>query len=203
MSLDLDITPSEIPVILRQIEERDLARLQDAKSPAPAHHKRISQRHHYLARCIATGMKIHEAAIATGYQPTTVSLLQRDPSFQELVEFYGSKVDDKMLDLAERLQRLSADALDLLQDRLENEPEKLTAAGLLEIAKMGADRTGYGPSSTNVNFNGNALADRLADARKRVEAAKVIDVTPEARNGNEGRNPSEIAKQPAGEPQSD
>jgi hypothetical protein len=57
--------------------------------------------------------------------------------------------------------------------RLENEPEKVPFSLLKDLIQLGADRTGHGPSTTqNVNVN-VGLADRMAAAQKRLEAARV------------------------------
>jgi hypothetical protein len=143
--------------------------------------KRLSQRHHALARNLAAGMRDAEAALITGYDISRISILKADPQFQELMEFYRADVDRAYADLHERLAGLSVDAADELTRRLEDAPEDVSTGQLLEIMKSTADRTGHGPSSKseqtlNVNVN---LATRLEAARRRIAERRTIDLSPE------------------------
>lgn len=135
------------------------------KSLSPV--KRISDRHHALARCIASGVTDFEASVVTGYCLGRIRGLKQDPAFKELVTFYRGAVIEKFADLHERLAGLAVDAADLLRDRMEDSPEEISTGQLTELVKMGADRTGHGPSNTTVNVN-IGLASRLEAARKRV-----------------------------------
>jgi hypothetical protein len=74
----------------------------------------------------------------------------------------------------EKLAGMSSEAADLLRERMEEFPEEIADGTLLDMVKIGADRSGHGPQSTNVNVNVN-IADRLNAARKRIEATKQID----------------------------
>ncbi len=143
---------------------------------APNLVKRLTDRHHALARNLAAGMKVGEAAAICGYDISRVSILQGDPTFQELLVFYRENVDAKYAQLHETLAGLSVDAAIELRERLENAPEDLTPGQLIEITKMAADRTGHGPSTTaNVNIN-VGIAKRMEEARRRVAARRHSDV---------------------------
>lgn len=171
-----------IYAITRELEPADIAALGTEKgSKAPAL-VRISERHHALARTLASGTSSSEAAIICRYDISRVSILQSDPAFKELVEFYRGEVTDKYLGLHEQLATLSADATALLQDQLERdldlpiEERKLSPGQLMEVTKLGADRTGHGPQTSAVNLNVNMdLASRLQAARQRV-AQRTITV---------------------------
>lgn len=157
---------------VRGLTSEDLVTLMDGEkgSQAPAL-KRISERHHALARLLAGGTPPGEAALIAGYDNSRVSILQNDPAFNELVEFYREDITRELRGLHERMYGLALDAADVLQDRLEDEPEKVSVGQLLEVLKIGADRTGFGPSSQTTNVNVNVdLANRLEAARKRVKA---------------------------------
>jgi hypothetical protein len=159
---------------VRALDTADIALLGAEKgSRAPAL-KRLGDRHHALARCLASGMPDGDAAIACGYVASRVSILKGDPAFQELLAFYRDDTQKAYRDMHERLAGLSRDAVDELHLRLEEdmdaEEKKISVGQLLEIAKMGADRTGHGPqSSQNVNVN-VGIASRLEAARRRVAA---------------------------------
>jgi len=155
--------------LVREIEAPDLDLLASEKgSKAPAL-KRISDRHHALARAIASGMAMGEAALVCGYDISRVSILKDDPAFQELLEFYREEKDRAFRSVQDKLAGIASDALDELQTRIEDEPEKLSVGQLLQLVTIGADRSGNGPTSTqNLNVN-EGLADRLEAARQRVK----------------------------------
>lgn len=161
---------------VRPLEESDLCLLQEEKgSKAPAI-KRISERHHSLARNLASGMAPSEAAVICGYALSRVSILQDDPAFKELLSFYRADVNASYRDLHTRLSGLALDAADELATRMEEEPENFSIGQLMEVTKMGADRTGFGPQSSSTNVNVNVdLASRLEAARTRVAARRALD----------------------------
>jgi len=137
---------------------------------------RVTERHHSLARCLASGMKNWESAIVTGYTPAAISLLKGDPTFRELVRFYSDKTDAVYADMHKHLAGMSIDAAVELRERMEKEPETLSAGQLMELIKLGADRTGYGPATTQTQLNIHVnMADRLKVARERVAKAKTIE----------------------------
>lgn len=163
---------------VRELDESDLVLLGEEKgSKAPAL-KRLGERHHALARALASGMAPGEAAIVCRYDSSRVSILLDDPAFRELLVFYRESVNEKYLGLHEQLGGLAGDAAEELADRLEQEPEKFSVGQLMEVVKMGADRTGHGPQSSTTNVNVNVdLASRLQEARKRVAARTIEGIT--------------------------
>lgn len=162
--------------IVRELTRGDLEALGDEKGAKPTALKRISERHHALARTLAGGMAPGQAAIICGYEPSRVSILMGDPAFKELLNFYREDVNSQYRDLHQRLSGLALDAAEILADRLEDTPEDLSVGQLMEITKMGADRTGYGPQSSTTQLNVNVnLASRLEAARKRVADRKLIE----------------------------
>ena len=186
MDLNLDLTVSglrgrkKVPIVVEdsgELEPADLAALaaeRGLKAPAL---KRLSDRHHALARDLAMGVKPGVAGITHGYNANRVSMLLADNSFKELVEHYRQLPDAHYADVAERLAGMSVDAIEELRRRLEEEPEELGTNQLVEITKLGADRTGYGPQSASLNVHVHSgLAEKLEAARKRV--AKMRDITP-------------------------
>lgn len=163
---------------VRELDDCDIALLQEEKGSKPPALKRLSERHHALARCLASGMEPGDAAITCGYVLSRVSILQSDPAFQELLAFYRQDVTSKYLDMHGVLAGLSLDAATELRERLEAEmqaEEKTISIGqLVELTKLGADRTGFGPQSSQVNVNVD-LAGRLQAARERVAQRRLID----------------------------
>lgn len=132
--------------------------------------KRLSDRHHALARALASGMKAGHAGLTVGYTASRVSILQADPAFKELLNFYREDTEANYRDLHERLGGLAYDAAEELAQRLEDDPDAVSVGQLMEITKLGADRTGFGPQSSNTQVNINVdLATKLEAARKRVK----------------------------------
>lgn len=114
--------------------------------------KRLSARHHRLARVLAEGIPPGDAAVLCGYSLSRVSILQTDKAFQELMAFYAAQRAEAFADTGRKLSEVASTALDLLQDRLEDEPDAFSSAQLLAIATAAADRSGHGPSSTVKNL---------------------------------------------------
>lgn len=189
MDLDLDIigagrqTKRLHAEPLRELTEADLALLATERGVQPSAIKRISDRHHSLARLLASGTSVSDACAITGYTPSRISILKGDPAFEELIAFYREGKAEAVQDLSDKLVEVSREAVGILQDRLELEPEAFDAGTLLDLAKFGADRTGHGPQSRTTNLNVNVnLADRLSAARKRVS-------TPTSEGSGESQGP--------------
>jgi hypothetical protein len=164
------------------LSDADIAALQLSRGVQAPPLKRLSQRHHSLARNLAAGMPVGEAAIICGYDISRVSILQGDPTFQELLKFYSLQVDAQYANLHESLSALSVDAAEELRTRLEENPDDLSTGALIDIVKMSADRTGMGPQTKSEVSVVVGMADRLRLARERVSArqieANAVDITP-------------------------
>lgn len=135
---------------------------------------RLTQRHHRLARTLAEGTSPGQAAIMCDFSPSRVSILQNDPSFAALVAHYAAQVDATYLSLHDRLSELASDAAALLRDKMEDSPEAFEVGELMGIVKLGADRTGHGPSSTTKHEIGDKLSERINAARARRAAAATL-----------------------------
>jgi hypothetical protein len=167
--------------ISKELDAGDLALLGAERTEAPAL-QRITERHHALAKALASGMSEGEAAALVGYTNSRVSILKGSPAFAELLDLYRDKKDAEFAEFHAVLAGLSKDAALELRERLETSPEELSVSQLLEVLRTGADRTGYGPSQkqeTTVRFD---LSNRLEAARQRaLEAQRTpLDITPES-----------------------
>ncbi len=163
----------------RELAPADLVLLANAELgiTAPAV-KTLRERHHALARYLASGMSEAEASALTGYSLSRISVLKADQSVKELIAFYREKKDAAFAGFQERAGQVALTALDIMADRLEEAPEDVTLGQALEITKTLADRTGHAPmvKTQNINVNLN-MGDKLREARERAQAA-YIDVTP-------------------------
>lgn len=154
--------------VLGPLVVADLEMLGNTKGYSIPAIKRISERHHALARCIVAGASMSEAALICGYDISRISILKNDPSFKELLQFYTDSKDRAFRDTQSKLAGIASDALDELQTRLEDAPDKIPLDKLMQLVSLGADRTGNGPSSTQTLNLNSGVAERLQNARERV-----------------------------------
>ena len=115
--------------------------------------------HHKLARLLALGLRDVEASHQTGYSASRISILKKDPAFRDLLTHYEQANAELARNLPERLAQLSMDTVDLLQERLTEEPEVFTNGQLTELLKAGADRSEAPVVSKNINVNENRNFD--------------------------------------------
>lgn len=177
--------------VVRPLTESDLALLATERGIKPTHIQRITNRHHALARCLASGMSATEAGLCTGYTASRISILKDDPSFEELIAFYRTDKALPVQGLNEKLVAIASDSAAVLLDRLELEPEKFSVGELQDQVKIGADRTGFGPKSTQVNVNVN-LGDRLRAARERASSSQP-NTDGEASGARQARHETSLA----------
>lgn len=192
MDLDFDIStltqpgrrpePVEAEVV-RELRQADFALLTENRSIKPIPILKVTERHHALARMLSQGSTPSECAIALGYTKSRISVLRQSSAFKELEEIYSDVKDQEFTEVAAKMAGISKDALILIQERLEEKPEDFSNKELREVATAFTDRTGHGPTSSQVNLNINAnMGDRLEAARARARESamgKIIDVTPE------------------------
>jgi len=165
---------------IRPLIGEDLDKFLEEQGTKPVPIKALRQKHHALARALASGMDDNKAGLITGYNASYVSILKSDPTFKNLVYLYQKEQDDIFADMNQKLANVSMDALSELSDRLEDTPDDFSVAQLMDIVVKTADRSGNGPQTSqtvNVNFG---IADRLQAARERSILAdcEVIDITP-------------------------
>jgi hypothetical protein len=131
----------------RDLDEGDLIALSQPRGVKPPALQRIHSSHHSLARCLATGMRDAQAGLVTGYSVSRIAVLKADPAFQALVADYKAEAKAIFADLAERMADISLDAIEILHERLHNDPTAFSIPLLLDVVKAFADRTGHGPGS--------------------------------------------------------
>jgi len=127
--------------IVRPLNEadRELA-LTVERHSKPPELKRITDRHHALARLLASGTPEGEAAIILNYDVSRISILKHSPAFQELLQLYRSEVDREFATTLDHMSGMTRDALVELRERLEDEPEKFSNRELLSIVTDMVDR---------------------------------------------------------------
>lgn len=172
--------------ITRSLTPEDLLELaQPSEEPqgAPAL-KQIRASHHELARLLAKGEKQVRIAHITGFSQTRISILKSDPSFQELLTYYTEmetqSFEKARIDVAERLHSLGIDTLEVLHERVRDDPDSLDGKTLIGLAELTLDRIGHGKQST-VNNNVTHSVDEDQLARIRAGRDAPADLTPEDR----------------------
>lgn len=157
MSLNLNVDrlagPGRRPApldfsVVRELTEADLQLLSLESSTQPPALKRITDRHHALARLLASGVGEGEASLILNYDQSRVSILKNSPAFQELLALYRSEVDREFAVVLDHMSGLSKDALFELRERLEEKPEKFTNSELLRIVTDMTDRVPAAPPNT-------------------------------------------------------
>lgn len=182
MTLHRGRLPAKIEIQgIRELSREDLACLHTPRE-VPAVQK-LRDPHHNLARLIASGLRIADAAERAGYSVARARVLHADPTFQDLVQQYRGQVNEAWAAAQDDVQRLMVTnvlkAERQIAERLEKadeEGETLPVRELIAISRDGMDRIGYGKKSTNVNVNVD-FAAKLERAIQR--SAKVVDVTPQ------------------------
>lgn len=129
--------------IARELNAADLELLSlpMAAASTPAQLKKITDRHHSLARLLAAGTPEGEAAMIVGYDQSRVSILKNSPAFQELLALYRAEVKREFASVLDHMAGLSRDALLELRDRLEDSPDKFTNQELLKTITELTDRS--------------------------------------------------------------
>ena len=163
---------------VRELEPADLLIPASQVQKAPAV-RELRDRHHALARVLATGTPEGEASVVTGYSLSRISILKADPQFQELVEFYRETATEAVADFRQRMAMVGVMATEVLSERLEDQPDEIGTGLLNDIVKTMADRTGHAPAKgpqAQVSIHVE-LQDRMQRARERLAnfQPKVID----------------------------
>lgn len=129
--------------VLRDLEEEDVRAVAAAPHLPPALPTltRIRESHRELARVLARGASNVEASVETGYSTQTISNLQKDPAFQELLVYFAQQHDQELLDAQKRLAMLGVDALEEIHERLKANPDAFNVQSLLDIMKSTLDRS--------------------------------------------------------------
>jgi len=159
----------------RELTEEDLAlrAAAPARGTGVASIKTLRAAHHQLARLLATGMSQVNAAKVTGFCKVRISQLANDPAFQELMVHYQKAEIEHHADVTQVLASLSIDALSIIQERLLDNPEDLSNKILLEISKMGLDRTGHGPKSTVATEDGRLSQEDIDAIKENTNKSKI------------------------------
>lgn len=157
------------------LEEEDLRQLlvDPATLPNeddPSDLKKIREKHHHVARLLADGLSQRLVSQICGYSEAYLSVLLNNPSMQELIELYRIQNGKATQLVVEKMKTVGLKALEQLDEALDD--KKLNNQELLSAAKLGLDRAGHGPTSTQKIaaethvFDHAKLAELSANARR-------------------------------------
>lgn len=142
----------------------------------PANLKKIREKHHSVARLIASaGMPQRMVAQLCGYTESYLSILINNPAMQNLIEMYRVQNGSAAAIISENLKTVGLKAVEKLHEKLDSE-DGLNNQELLQLAKLGLDRGGFGPQSKHTIHQENHVIDhaKLAElndtARSRSKA---------------------------------
>lgn len=92
--------------------------------------------HHQVAQLLAKGEAQQNIALITGYSPSYISNLKRDPAFVELVAHYSAERELIFADTIEQCRVLGLNFKEELQQRLESDPAQFTAREVMDAMKL-------------------------------------------------------------------
>jgi hypothetical protein len=111
--------------------------------------KRVTDRHHAMARLLASGMSPGDVAATLGMSNSRVSIIQQSPAFQDLLKIYRDEVDYKFTSLLDHMAGLSKDAMDELRERMEEAPDDFSNRELITMITELGDRARDNSESVN------------------------------------------------------
>lgn len=160
---------------IKDLSREDLSCVR-AKRTEPAI-ARLRDPHHRLARLIASGLKVNEAAIEAGFSLARAYVLHADPSFQNLVESYRKDIREAFVsgqeDYYNEVTALNRKALRHIHehfDKAEEEGDLVPLRMAHSVFTDTSDRVGIPKKSTSINVNldfAAKLEERLKRARER------------------------------------
>lgn len=188
-----EITEEDLPLLRAELTEHNWGRARAQSGVGVLTALRMG--HQQLAQMLASGLAPQEAAWATGRSISSVQSLLADPAFQELLAYYAENQRERDFNAFERLVTLGGTAMGVLQERLEENPDKFTNNELRQLMEASMDRSaapakgasgqghgGGGPVSVNIRFVG-APAAPASDAALDAKEVKAITISNEESEG--------------------
>lgn len=108
--------------------------------------QKIREKHHTVARLIAGGLNQRMVATIAGYTESYLSTMLNAPAMEELIAYYSAKHSNAHEVIIGKLRGAGMEALEKLSEKLKD--DDMSNTDLIALAKLGLDRSGHGPSST-------------------------------------------------------
>jgi len=164
-------TRGRAPTVLRMERLRDITmeelRAMTVRGEAPPGPllQKVRQIHHLQARLLSEGRTLTEVAGLCGTSAVRLSMLQKDPMFQELIEYYRRQGEHAFVEVKEKLGVLGTMATEELIERLDEKPESFSNETLMRLGTFALDRsiapgpaTAAAPSQVTMVFAGMSPA---------------------------------------------
>ena len=130
--------------------------------------------HHEAARLMASGMKQVDVGRAVGMSQSRLSILKSDPAFSGLLAHYRTHDDENFYDARARIALLGLDAVEVIHERIVEEPEIVSTKDLAAVATLALDRGGLGPVQKTVALSGSLSPEDIQELRGVVGSAQEI-----------------------------
>lgn len=172
------ITANDLPLLAQEAREHNWT-----KDDSPTRMlQTLRSGHHQLAQLLAADVAVAEASLITGRSPDGIYALRNDPAFKELMAYYVQQQEGRDFDAYKRLVVLGGTAMEILQERLEDDPEKFTNNELRQLVESSMDRSAApakgdprmaSGKSSGLNVNINFVPARPTGPVVEVEATEV------------------------------
>lgn len=139
----------------------DLPRLSEHRGVGNNSLRRVRQVHHKIARLMAAGAANVEIAAVVGMHQARISILRNDPAFCELLAYYEEHEEARWEDVREKAAELGSTAVEILQERLLEEPDKVKTNDLLSIMNQGLEFGGKKPAARSENLHVHTTAEAI------------------------------------------
>jgi len=134
-----EVTEEDLPLLRSELREHNWGRQRAQSGVGTLTALRMG--HQQLAQMLASGMDPKEAAWACGRSVAGVQSLLSDPAFQELLAYYTENQRERDFNAFERLVTLGGTAMGVLQERLEENPDKFSNNELRQLMEASMDRS--------------------------------------------------------------
>lgn len=135
-----EIDSRDVPLLVQELREHNWGKAHAATQPQSMVQV-LRTGHHQLAQLLASGVEVEMASFITGRSAGSIHSLKSDPAFQELLAYYAHQQELRDIDAIGRLVTLGATAIEVLQQRIEESPEKFTNNELRQLLESTMDRS--------------------------------------------------------------
>ena len=134
-----EIEASDAQLLLAEFKEHNWARLRQTAGVSSIQALRLG--HHQVAQYLAAGTDPREVAFLTGRSLSSIQSLVSDPAFRELLAYYEENQAQRDFNAYDRLVTIGGTAMEILQERLDENPERFGNNELRQIIESTMDRS--------------------------------------------------------------
>lgn len=144
----------------------DLNDLAEQRSVGETQLQRIRSIHHKIAQMLAQGCANVEVAAAVSMNPTYISVLRADPAFQELLSHYENAEQEAWADVRKKAALVGMTAVEVLQDRLLENPDRVSTKDLVQVVQSGLDYGGHKPAQRSENLHYVTTSEEIEEIKQ-------------------------------------